>query len=331
MPRIERTGQGAAESIRLIDDDSGSQATILPNFGFNCCSFQVEVNGRPREFLWTEPNFPDPSSKASHNGTPILAPFPNRIREGRFKFDGKHYELPRNEHGRNAIHGFVIDQPWRVTEQFADNVQASVAAEFQLSIDRPAHLPLWPADFICRFRYTLSGSSLRTDIEVVNPSNEILPFGVGTHPYFRFPQDPRTPLSECSILAPASRHVELIDYLPTGQFKPVEAAADLRKGMTLDQRMFDDVFTGLTVNDEGIVHYELADHRDGVKLIIEEPGQFPFAVIYTPPHRQSICIEPYSCVTDAINLENKGVASGLWRLKPGEHRQLSVAYRASAI
>ena len=40
-------------------------------------------------------------------------------------------------------------------------------------------------------------------------------------------------------------------------------------------------------------------------------------VIYTPPNRDSICFEPYTCVTDAINLEAQGVASGWQVLAPG--------------
>jgi aldose 1-epimerase len=40
-------------------------------------------------------------------------------------------------------------------------------------------------------------------------------------------------------------------------------------------------------------------------------------VAFTPPHRLAVCLEPYTCTTDAINLEQQGVNAG-WRvLKPG--------------
>ena len=40
-------------------------------------------------------------------------------------------------------------------------------------------------------------------------------------------------------------------------------------------------------------------------------------VIYTPPNRQAVCMEPYTCITDAINLESQGIDAGLRVLDPG--------------
>jgi aldose 1-epimerase len=40
-------------------------------------------------------------------------------------------------------------------------------------------------------------------------------------------------------------------------------------------------------------------------------------VVYTPPHGRSVCLEPYTCTTDAIHLVEQGVDGG-WRvLAPG--------------
>jgi galactose mutarotase-like enzyme len=38
-------------------------------------------------------------------------------------------------------------------------------------------------------------------------------------------------------------------------------------------------------------------------------------VVFTPPHRQAFGIEPYTCTTDAINLQQRGVDAG-WRVLP---------------
>ena len=40
-------------------------------------------------------------------------------------------------------------------------------------------------------------------------------------------------------------------------------------------------------------------------------------VIFTPAHRQAFCIEPYTCGTDAVNLQAKGVDAGWLQLAPG--------------
>ena len=44
---------------------------------------------------------------------------------------------------------------------------------------------------------------------------------------------------------------------------------------------------------------------------------FREVVVFTPPHRQAFCIEPYTCTTDAINLQARGVDAGLLTLPPG--------------
>jgi aldose 1-epimerase len=52
-------------------------------------------------------------------------------------------------------------------------------------------------------------------------------------------------------------------------------------------------------------------------------------VVYTPAHRQAFCIEPYTCVTDAVNLQARGIETG-WRvLAPGDRWTGVVELRVS--
>jgi len=54
----------------------------------------------------------------------LLAPWPNRIRDGFFEFAGENNQLPINEVARhNAIHGLVRWLPWRPLEQKAHLVR----------------------------------------------------------------------------------------------------------------------------------------------------------------------------------------------------------------
>lgn len=115
---------------------------------------------------------------------------------------------------------------------------AWVRGEFQLSRDGADLSELWPGDFRLSFTYRLRGSSLTTEIDVDNPGERSIPFGVGTHPYFRFPLSAETPLTECQIVCPLSREVKLIDCMPTGEVIPVSVDADLRPGMSFDRRRF---------------------------------------------------------------------------------------------
>ena len=48
----------------------------------------------------------------------VLIPWPNRLQDGRYEFDGRHHQLPLNEpEHRNAIHGLVRWANWTTAER----------------------------------------------------------------------------------------------------------------------------------------------------------------------------------------------------------------------
>jgi aldose 1-epimerase len=60
------------------------------------------------------------------------------------------------------------------------------------------------------------------------------------------------------------------------------------------------------------------DPQAGLQVAQVTDDAFREAVVYTPPGRSCICIEPYTCVTDAVHLAEQGIDGG-WRvLEPGE-------------
>ena len=48
---------------------------------------------------------------------------------------------------------------------------------------------------------------------------------------------------------------------------------------------------------------------------------FRHCVVYTPPHREAICMEPYTCVPDPFRLEADGVKTGLKWLESGQSHE----------
>ena len=56
----------------------------------------------------------------------------------------------------------------------------------------------------------------------------------------------------------------------------------------------------------------------------------PFGRTPNPPHRQAVCLEPYTCVTDAVNLQQNGVAAGWKVLPPGERWQADLELAVEA-
>lgn len=301
--------------VQVIEDGQGSSARVLPEYGFNCFSFRCRVAGRELELLASDDHFAEHPSGAAGNGTPILFPFPNRIRGGKFEFGGKTYTLPRNERGVNAIHGLVLDRPWRVHARGGKT--GTVTGEFQLFKDAPSLAPLWPADFRIEVTYSLEAGRLTSRVRVSNPDTRPLPWGFGTHPYFRLPLKPAGDEKLCSIVAPVTATWELEDLLPTGRRLPLSKPDWLAGKQPFSELKFDDVFTGLTFED-GWCRCRLIDRELGVTVRFHFDKWFRELVIYTPPTRRAISLEPYTCVTDAVNLQPRGIDAGLRVLMPGE-------------
>ncbi len=317
-------------SLLLKDAATGSTALIAPDRGFNCYDFTANVDGREVSVIDAESGFERGSGKPSGHGIPILFPYPNRIRQGRYQWDGREYEIPSSlashDPDGNAIHGFCLDRPWRV-----ENHDESLAlGQFQLSADAPDRRPCWPTDFVIRVRYSLRQTTLLMEVEIENPGPDPLPWGFGTHPYFRLPLAPDSDPKHCIIEVPAAKAWELENCLPSGRSIPVSPEKDLRNGAYFDVLQFDDVLTALTPCDE-VVESHIVDEKAGLEIIQRCPADFREMVVYTPPGRDAFCIEPYTCLTDAINLQQQGIDAGLRVLGPGEQFTTWIEIRAGLV
>jgi aldose 1-epimerase len=318
------------DAITLTDSSSGSFARVAPHLGFNCFEFQSHVLERIIDVLDSSPRFPAGTEKPSHHGIPVLFPFPNRIRAGRFTWSGREYRLTPEQvafdPNGNAIHGFCLDRPWRVT----DHGESFVTGEFRLSRDAPERRPLWPADFLIEIRYEVRAASLRAEVRIANPDDQPLPWGFGTHPYFKVPLGPESQPNRCLIQVPATEAWELNACLPTGQRQTVPSDKDLREGQYFGSVKLDDVLTGLEpVGD--IVECAVVDEQEGLQVAQRFPAVFREVVVYTPPERNAVCLEPYTCLTDAVNLESQGIDAG-WRvLDPGEEFRTWIEIEAGLV
>jgi aldose 1-epimerase len=91
---------------------------------------------------------------------------------------------------------------------------------------------------------------------------------------------------------------------------------DLRGGQPLAALELDDVFGDLAFQDDECT-CRLVDELAGLEVGLWFDRFFRELVIYTPPARPAICLEPYTCATDAVHLDERGIDAG-WRvLEPG--------------
>jgi aldose 1-epimerase len=312
------TEAGRDGTVYVLEGPGGyPRAEIWPANGFNCYSWQVEHAGGRFDLLYSDPQFFH-GAKPTRSGVPILFPFPNRIRAGRFTWAGKEYRLPLNDPaGKNAIHGFACRRPWRVVAHDADGSAAAVTGEFRGSLDAADARDLWPADYLLRVTYRLEADRLRITAAVENPDRVPLPFGLGYHPYFRVPSAPQDRADDYRVRAAADRYWVLEDSLPTGALRPVDAARDLRTPRPVAELSLDDVLH--CPAPRGDPAYRGSVFRaPGAELVrLETSASFGELVVFTPPHRQAVCLEPYTCTTDAINLQAQGVDAGWRALEPG--------------
>ncbi len=314
----------------LTDIRTGSTARILPELGFNCFEFRTNVAGQVVDVIDASPQFASGNDRPSGHGIPLLFPFPNRIRGGRYTWNGRDYEIPlsaaAHDGAGNAIHGFCLDRPWRVTSRGAD----FAVGVFELGKDAPDRLAFWPADFRIEVRYQIRGPKLRADIRVVNPSTVPLPWGFGTHPYFKLPLGAKSRPAHCLVMAPASEEWELVNCLPTGRRLPISEAKDLREGAYFDVLKLDDVLTGLPA---GQTSFEcgVMDELSGKQVTQLSGPAFREVVVYTPPARDAVCLEPYTCATDAINLQQRGIEAGWHVLEPRAEFRTWIEIMASEV
>lgn len=303
----------ALEVISLRDEAAGSSAAILPGLGFNCFSFIANPAGEPIEVLWASPDFAQGTVRPTRCGIPLLFPFAGRIRERAFTFAGRTYKLPKGDDLGNAIHGFVFDRPWRVIEQ----TPRRVVGQFQASVDEPAILEMWPADFRITVTYQLSGSTLAGEVFIENPDERVLPFGFGSHGYFRVPLGAGGVANDCQVRVPVSTAWELSNLLPTGERGLSPYSGPLRAGMTIGNSQLDDVFSGLDFIDHKCAA-RVRDPHSGRVMTLTFDDVCPHCVLFNPPHREAICIEPYTTVPDPFTLVERSVDPNLRLLAPGD-------------
>jgi aldose 1-epimerase len=303
--------------VNLTCPESGSTARIAVHRGFNCFEFLAKVDDRSTvDVLCATEDFASGGQADTHFGNPLLFPYPNRIARGQFSWEGQTYDLSPDhvlfDTAGHAIHGLCLDRPWRVIHQTAN----SVTGVFRLSIDAPDRLKFWPTDAEIQVLYEVTGSLLHSTIRVLNTTDRNLPWGFGTHAYFRIPLSAKSKAEQCTLTVPAKRVWVLNkECLPTGEKRDPAADAVLQTGRSFRNLQVHDIYTDVVLDDDLVV-CRITDPTAG--LVVEQrcPSVFRELVVFTPPWSSSVCMEPYTCVTDAIHLQQTGIDAGLQVLAP---------------
>jgi aldose 1-epimerase len=300
------------EIVIIRDPVSGASAQILVSQGFNCFRLTLYSRTQPVEVLYAPDNFASGQERPSRGGIPLLFPFPGRIPGTTFTWNGKQYALEPGDAFGNAIHGFVMWRPWRIIEQSENRV----AGQFHAWRDDPSLKARWPSDFRLTATYSITANRFHSEYLIENPDNVPLPCGFGTHPYFRVPLG-GAKAEDLLVKLPVSERWELKDMLPTGRKLAVDNAKELQNGKRFGDLTFDDVFAGLKFDGDWC-SAAIRDPQAGTSINERFDATFRECVVFTPPHRQAICIEPYTCVPGAFDLTARGIDVGLRTVPAGD-------------
>jgi aldose 1-epimerase len=313
---VERETRAGAPVVILRDDTAHEEARVAPGAGNNCFQLRLHGGSRSIDLLAGPPDDAALQQGGSGFGIPILFPFPNRVKGARYRFQGKDLTLDATS-GANHIHGLVLRRPWRVEATgAAPETGAWVRCGIRDTDD--AEIPRqYPFPFHLTVTHTLKEGALRIDADVRNAGTQALPMGFGLHPWFPAPLVPEGQREAVEVQVPAGRIWELAEMIPTGRTLPAEGKFDLRRLTPLGTREYDDVFTGIHLQ-EGGSECRMRDPAAPMDVVVHADAGFREWVLFAPLRRPTVCLEPYTGATDAINLQTRGVDAGLIVLPPGE-------------
>ncbi len=296
---------GSLEALIVRHSNHQFQIEVIPEIGAHLRSLTIKginiIEGATSE--------DDLIHNNAYKST-ILAPFPNRIKDGKYQIDGQTFQLDINEKPlNNALHGLVYKSSFSVKDISLNDEKAIIEftnhyngedAGFPFAFDTEIIFELdIKKGFSCRFTFT-------------NKSEKKIPFGYGWHPYLQFGDD----VDDLMLKLPPVNRFKVNDQMiPEGE---PTIYHEFDKPNSLNDVSLDDCFE---ITKTGEICETFLKSGKGISLRLwQETGEkkLNYLQIFTPPHRKSIAIEPQTCCIDAFN--NK---QGLFFLKSKERIEAS--------
>lgn len=232
-------------------------------------------------------------------GVPILAPWANRL--GRMAYAVVHQGggvrridvHPDTPHLRfdaygQPIHGLLRGSAdWEVLDVRAETTEASITARLVFDQKR-VDFAAFPFEHQINLKVTLRGTSLTFSTEIEATGQDEVPIAFGWHPYLSIPGAER---KDWEVYLPFTRRCPLgPTLLPTGTREDVEPIIGELGERHLDD-LFGDVSNGTTAYIRG----------NGRKMSIRFDTGYDWAILYGPPYRDHICVEPMTAASDPFS------------------------------
>ncbi|SEI76945.1 aldose 1-epimerase [Dyadobacter koreensis] len=297
---IQKQQYGELTEYVIQETATSNRFVVVPELGGIVRQLSLRKGVTLFSLLKT-PATPNALAEDTQSASELLFPFASRIPDGKYKFLGKHYQLALNN-GDNAIHGLVRKNRFQLVEQ----VMAADHAYIKLSyeIREPEGYP-FSVDFTVKYKLSADGIFSLT-YEAKNIGAEPCPTMFGWHPYFQIGNE----MVDAWKINIPSDTIVVFD----NRMSPIETAPFPIEGpMPLFKKALDNAFIVNIDGDKAVT--QLISENQHVTLQIEQEtgeGKFNHLVVYTPPARDCVGIEP---LTANVNSFNNG--EGLTTLPAG--------------
>jgi len=301
-------GQATAPTGRQFEIRGGGYRAVATEVGAGLRVLEYEADGEVRPLIAGY----EEHESVQHGAGQLLLPWPNRVAEGSYEFDGRRLQLDLTEPARgNAIHGLTRWMPWRLAEHTEDRVR--------LELSLFPH-PGYPHTLELATEYRLGEDGLHVDITARNTGEHAAPYGFGAHPYLTPGIEPAEGRAdEWTLHLPAERYLAVDEQMiPRGGFDVDSSPYDFRKPRPLAGAALDTAFCGLQRELDGIGRIRLSA-PDGRAVTLWLGRGLEWVQVFTGDalaggsRRAAVAVEPMSCPPDAYNS-----GTDLRRLEPGD-------------
>ena len=238
----------------------------------------------------------------------VLVPWPNRVVDGRYAFDGTAQQLPLTEPDRgHALHGLATWSDYRVVARSTDDVTLETALVAQAGYPHPLRVEV---------RYRLGADGLETRITTTNTGVDRAPYGSSGHPYL-VGGPGRVDEWTLELAADQVLEVDPERLVPKGLGPVADGPFDFGTARRIGGLFIDHAFTGLRAHRARVLA------ADGHGAEIRWDAVAPWVQVHTGDrpepeyHRAGLAVEPMTCPPDAFNS-----GTDLVVLEPGESHTL---------
>jgi aldose 1-epimerase len=242
------------------------------------------------------------------HGAPLV-PWPNRLRDGRYTFDGTEQQVALTEPDkRNAIHGFLQWRPWQAAEHAADRVVMAT---------RLHPLMGYPFMLDVQVAYTIGDEGLTVATSATNAGDVACPYANGQHPYL---SPGSGPIDAATLRFAAGFRIDTDRerQLPTGDVAVAGTPYDFAEPRPLGDLAVDFAFGDLPRDEDGRGWLALTG-TDGRTARLWVDQTYPYLEVFTadtlaPQRRRAgLGVEPMTSPPNAF-----GSGRDVLRLEPGD-------------